>query len=916
MIEMIGRRVGPYEVLAAIGAGGMGEVYRARDTKLNRDVALKILPALFADDPERLARFEREAQLLAALNHPHIAGIYGSEESGSIHALVLEFVDGPTLADRIAQGAVPMEEALPIALQIADALEAAHAQGIVHRDLKPANIKLRPDGAVKVLDFGLAKALDPTAADARAMSPSISPTITAATQLGMILGTAAYMSPEQAKGKPVDKRTDNWAFGCVLYEMLTGQRAFPGDDITEVIAFVITKEPDWSALPRTTPPALHRVLRRCLQKDRKQRLADIADARLDLTEARAESSEPNAAPSAQRRVGWRAIVPWLVAASALIALGVVAGPWRGPAPGGSPPVTRFALPLQEGQRVALTGRTIVAISNDGTMAAYVAASQIYLRRFSDFDLVRVFGTDAGSASSSPAFAPDGRSLAFHSPAAGAVMRVELSGGAPVRGCAIEPPLGMTWDSTGILVGQGLKGVVRCPATGGTAETLATVNEGEEAHGPQLLPDGDTLIFTIAKRADGVARWDKANIVVHSLRSGERKTIIAGGSDGRYVPSGHLLYALGGIVFAVAFDAERHEVNGGPVPVIEGVRRALAGTTGIAQFATSNGGNLVYLPGPAAATTFERALAIADRAGTVTPLKVPQGPYAHVRASRDGSHLVIGTDDGKDASVSVYRLDGTRSMQRLAGQHQNRFPIWSPDGQSLAFQSNREGDLAIFSQRSDGTGAAERLTKPARGEAHIPESWSPDGAHMLFATARDGRYSLSILSIRDKSIAPVLGIDSEESIGAVFSPNGRWFTYRIGSRGGARTVTRGVYVQPFPPTGSMYAAPQVSLDFHPLWSPGGNEIIFVPTAASGQLAAIAFNAEQTVTFGVPVMIPARVTASRTSGQERAHDILPDGRFVGLLQPETDVSRSSNTEIRVVLNWFEELKQRVSASQVKP
>ena len=304
-----GARLGVYEIIAPIGAGGMGEVYRARDTKLGRDVALKLLPDLFANDADRLARFRREAQVPAALDHPHIAGIYGFEESGSVHALALEFVDGPTLADRIAQGAVPLDEALPIALQIADALEAAHAQGIVHRDLKPANIKLRPDETVKVLDFGLAKALDPVASDAKAASPSISPTMTAATQLGMILGTAAYMSPEQAKGKPVDKRADNWAFGCVLYEMLTGTRAFPGDDITEVIAFVITKEPEWSALPGATPPAIHRLLRRCLQKDRKQRLADIAHARFEIEEARAQPSDAGAAPVVTRRSRWNPVAP-------------------------------------------------------------------------------------------------------------------------------------------------------------------------------------------------------------------------------------------------------------------------------------------------------------------------------------------------------------------------------------------------------------------------------------------------------------------------------------------------------------------------------------------------------------------------------------------------------------------------------
>jgi serine/threonine protein kinase/Tol biopolymer transport system component len=898
-----GDRLGAYEVIGPIGAGGMGEVYRARDTKLGRDVALKILPDAFANDPDRLARFQREAQVLAALNHPHIAQIYGFED----RALALEFVDGPTLADRIAQGALPLDEALPIALQIADALEAAHAQGIVHRDLKPANIKLRPDGAVKVLDFGLAKALAPLAGDATAANPSISPTMTAATQLGMILGTAAYMSPEQAKGKPVDKRADNWAFGCVLYEMLTGRRAFPGEDITEVIAFVITKEPDWNALPPATPAAIRRLLRRCLQKDRKHRLADIADARLELEEARLQPSETSAAPPARQRAGWNGIVPWVIAAAALVTLGIVAGPWRRASSTTQPSVTRFSISLPEGLTIA--GRGILAMSNGGAMAAYVAANQLYLRRLSEFEARVLYdtGSPVGRAAiSSPAFSPDDRALAFHSD--GTVWRMEITGGAAVRVCDTRAPFGMTWHPSGILVGQGTAGLVRCAATGGTPEPIVTLKDGEEAYGPQMLPDGDAVVFTIAKTADGAARWDKAEIVVQSLTSGDRKTLIQG-TDGRYVASGHLLYAIGGTVFAVAFDPARRELRGGSIPVLEGVRRGVSGVTGSAQFATSESGSLIYLPGAPGLTTDERVIAIADRSGALTPLKIPPGPHAHVRASRDGTHLAIGSDDGTDAIVSIYRLDQSRMMQRLTVQHQNRFPIWAPDGGRLAFQSNREGDLAIFSQRVDGTGMPERLTRPGQGEEHIPESWSPDGKHMLFSAMKNDQNSLWVLSLANKTATPFAGVTSGERIGAVFSPDGRWVAYSVGERG-VRNPNRGVYVRPFPPTAAVYQVPQQSLDFHPLWSPGGKEIVFVPTAASRQLAVIPALIEPTLSFGVPVMIPARVTAARTSSQMRAHDMLPDGRFVGLVTPgDVDAPRALNPELRVVLNWFEELKQRV-------
>jgi serine/threonine-protein kinase len=781
--------------------------------------------------------------------------------------------------------------------------------------LKPANIKLRPDGAVKVLDFGLAKALDPLASDARELGPSISPTITAATQLGMILGTAAYMSPEQAKGKPVDKRADNWAFGCLLYEMLTGQRAFPGDDITEVIAFVITKEPDWTALPRTTPAPIHRLLRRCLQKDRKQRLADIADARLDVEEARAAKSGAVEPASGRQRAGWNVIVPWVLAAAALIALGVLAGPWRALPAVPIPQVARFSIPLPEGQQAAFSGRGNLALSPDGTMAAYTLFSQLYVRRLSEFDFKLLFNTEfptRGSGVNSPTFSPDGQWLAFHSDRA--VWRVQTAGGMPVRVCDALAPFGMSWHSSGIVVGQGAQGVVRCRPEGGPPESLVTVAAGEEAHGPDVLPDGDGLIYTVAKITDGLTRWDNAQIVVQSLASRDRRMLIARGTDGRYVEPGYLLYALGGTVFAIPFDAARRELRGGAVPVIEGVRRSISATTGVAQYATSKTGTLLYLPGPPGMATDERVLAVSNEAGVITPFKIPSGPYVHVRTARDGRHVAIGSDDGKDAIVWLYRLDGSRSLQRLRVQHRNRLPIWAPDGERIAYQSNREGDLAIFVQRIDGTGMPMRLTTAAQGEEHIPESWSPDGNHFLFSVAKNDRYSVQVLSIANKTTTPFPNGESAEPLGAVFSPDGRWVAYSVGVPGAVRGPNRGVFVQPFPPNGQIYQAPQRSLDFHPLWSPSGRELIFVPTAASRQFATVPITLGRDVSFGDGKFVPARVTAGRTSGQLRAHDILPDGRFIGLINPaEADTTQAAGSELRVVLNWFEELKQRVPPIQ---
>ena len=543
----VGTRLGHYDVTALIGEGGMGQVYQATDTKLHREVALKVLPQAFTDDPDRLARFEREATVLASLNHTNIGHIYGLEEAEGQKALVLELVEGPTLADRIAQGPIPIDEALPIAKQIAEALEAAHEQGVIHRDLKPANIKVRDDGTVKVLDFGLAKAFQPDASD---VSASISPTISltaAATQVGMVIGTAAYMAPEQAKGKVVDKRADVWAFGAVLYEMLAGQRAFGGGDVSDTLAMVLMKEVDWSALPVDTPGSTRKLLERCLAREPKQRLRDIGDAQLAMEggfeTTVSASGEPVPAPQLQV---WQRPLPLVVAGLALLAVGGVAV-WGLTGPTTEPErVVRFPLPLSDGQNFSGTGRHIVAISPAHDYVAFTANAGLWLRPMDQMEATLLSGREEARE---VFFSADGQWLGFH--ADGQLKRVSISGGAPVTLGAADNPFGASWgaDDT-ILFGQ-RDGIWRVPGTGGTPERIISVEDGEAVLGPQMLPGGDFVLFTL--RPSGTSSWDASQIVVQSLASSERTVLIEGGRDARYVPTGHLVYGLEGTLLAQAFD---------------------------------------------------------------------------------------------------------------------------------------------------------------------------------------------------------------------------------------------------------------------------------------------------------------------------------------------------------------------------
>jgi serine/threonine-protein kinase len=933
-----GTRVGPYEIASQIGMGGMGEVYRATDTNLGRQVAIKVLPDAMAADADRLARFDREAKTLAALNHPNIAAIYGLERSDGQTALVMELVDGPTLADRIAEGAIPIDEALAIAKQMAEALEAAHEQGIIHRDLKPANIKVRLDGTVKVLDFGLAKAMEP----AGALSPGLSqsPTITtpAMTQTGLILGTAAYMSPEQAKGKPADKRSDIWSFGCVLYEMLAGKRAFDGEDVSDTLAAVLRGEPDWTALPADTPAGVVALIKRCLERDRSHRVGDVAAALYvlrDPTFRTTRSPQPHVSTS-QPTIR-SLLIPVLSAVVLAVAL-TSAVWWRSRPATSLPIVTRFVVPLGDGEVFTDPQLRSIAISPDGKRIAYVVNQQLHLRSMSDPG-AKVLVASTNEALGNPAFSPDSQSIVFWSGvsgtnrAPGALKRVSVEGGVPVTLCSTQGfVLGISWDASGILFSQFGKGVLRISPDGGTPETLVEMKDREEgaeiATWPSGVPGNDAVLFTLATvvRRPGIdanlttTTWDTARVVVQSLRSGQRKTLIEGGSDARYVPTGHLVYAIGGNLFARPFDPKNLTVTGGPVPVLQGVwRTAIARTsTGGAQFSVSETGSAVYIIGSASssAASDRSRLTLVDRAGQQAPLKLPTGDYERPRVSPRGDQLAVGINDSQSTQVWVYDLAGTRPIRQLTFEGNNRYPVWEPDGQHIAFTSDREHDLGIFRQRSDGTTKAERLTKAEAGTSQTPESWLRDGTRLLFTSSKVGlvgqpTYTLWVLDVRSHEASQFGDVSAYRLISPDFSPDGRWVAYTVTTR-----ATNQVFVQPFPATGARYL---IGSGARPQWSPDGRELFFYNSNVGSSLAGksggektfvVNVTTNPSFAIGNPVELPFNVYGARGPGFGRDSDVFPDGRrFLTVLPSEPTSPAGRPQQMNVVLNWFEELKQRV-------
>ena len=918
-----GNRLGAYELLSVIGSGGMGIVYRARDLKLQRDVALKVLPDAVARDPDRVARFRREATVLASLNHSNIGAIYGFEDSGDVHALVLELVEGPTLADRIAQGPIPLDEALPIARQIAEALEAAHEQGIIHRDLKPANIKLRPDGTVKVLDFGLAKALEPVTSASQRAGASLSPTITSPAVMsgvGVLLGTAAYMSPEQAKGKPADKRSDIWAFGCVLYEMLTGKRAFDGEDVTDTLAAVLRSEPKWDALPDAVSPIVGVFLRRCLHKDSRQRVGDIRDVRLAL-EGVFESTVSQAAKKVVTPAGptWRRYLAPILT-SLVTAVVVSFAAWTLWPATEAPVVSRFEVALPEGVQFRNTGRPVMALSPDGRRFVVNTTAGLYVHAMGELSSKLIHGTE--QALTSPMFSPDGQSLAYFQD--NQLKRIAITGGAPVVICAAGGGFGISWerDNT-ILFGQP-EGIRRVSAAGGMPELVIRAESGEQIYGPQLLPDGASVLFSVTRLTDAT-RWDEANVVVQSLRTGQRTVVLSGGSDARYVPTGHLVYARENDLYAVAFDANRRQVQGGPVSVIHGVMRpgAPQATTGSANYGISNQGTLAYATGFAGGPT-QGTLVWVDRAGKEEVIPAPTRAYAYPRISPDGTRVAL---DIRDQDNDIWIWDLTRqTLTRLTfDPAADSYPVWSPDSRRVVFASTRSGPTNnLYRQAADGTGAPERLTESPNGQ--LPLAITPDGTELVFREVNlgAGRNDLVqggsndlmrlLMGSQDappshrasKTSTPLIKTKFNET-NAEISPDGRWLAYESDESG-----RNEVYVRPFPDVNAGRWQISTNGGRTPAWARRGDELFFVSSDAALQSVQVERSSSWRSSTPTKVLQGTGIfllMSVNTGLQGRTFDVGLDGKRFLMIKPGRSDAAPQSQNVIVVQNWQEELKRLV-------
>jgi len=914
----IGSRVGPYEITGVLGAGGMGEVFRARDTKLRRDVAIKVLPESLAADPERRARFDREAQVLASLNHPNIGGIHGFEEAPSdsgqpTQALILELVEGPTLADRIAQGPIPLDEAQPIARQIAEGLEAAHELGVIHRDLKPANIKLRQDGVVKILDFGLAKLIEAggAAQQARTSTASLSPTITtpAMTQVGLILGTAAYMSPEQARGRVVDRRADVWAFGCVFYEMLTGAKAFGGADVTDTIAAIVRAEPEWSQLPVTTPQSIRRLLRRCLAKDVRARLADMADARIEIEESASERAD--GVPGGQAAAGvapWRRPAMYITAATTAMVTAVAM--WLALRPRETPPaVVRLAV-THAGQAPHNMGPfdPALAISADGRRIAYVhpnerqsaATLELWTRSLDAGEPVQIKGAALPIA---PFFSPNGEWIGYFDVATRSLAKISVNGGSAVRIAPFSGNVrGATWAADDTIIfatNDQTTGLLRVPAAGGTPEALTKVdiNNGERDHTyPEIVPGGRYVVFTILGAKAGASQ-----VAVLDLRTRAYKVVATGEVFARYAASGHLVFASAGVLRAVPFDLDRLEVTGDPAPVLDHV---LTKSTGAADFALAANGTLVYASSDAS-TTGDRTLVWVNRKGEEQQLPVPPRVYVYPRISPDGSTVAL---DIRDQERDIWTWDVRRqTLIRLTVDPANdRQPLWSRDGRRILFASDRDGSNGIFSQAADGSVNAERLTRAENPQ--FPYAFSLDGTRLLVrdekpATGAD----IGIATLgAGATVGPLLVTPFVEQNPEI-SPDGRWVAYESNESGHNE-----VYVRPFPDVASGRWVISNGGGTRPLWSRDGRELFYLTGLV--RMMRVAITPGRTFIAGTPE--PLFTGRYFTGLQGRTYDISPDGqRFLMIknLQVRDTASDAEAAErppeLMVVLNWQEELKRLV-------
>jgi serine/threonine protein kinase len=895
---MIGAKLAHYEITNHLGTGGMGEVYQATDMKLGRSVAIKLLPAAFASDPDRLSRFRREAQLLASLNHPNIAHIYGLEESGDTRCIVMELIEGETLQARIKKGPIPIDEALTIAKQIAEALEAAHEKGVIHRDLKPGNVMITGDGTVKVLDFGLAKTYDANPSNA---SLSNSPTMSsmAATNAGVILGTAAYMSPEQARGKAVDKRADIWAFGVVVYEMVTGRQLFQGEDQTVTLAAVVMKEPDFAA----APARLRRVLERCLQKDPKKRLRDISGVDLLLDEV----SVPVAAASPDKTHR----LPWAVATVAVVVLGISLwawAPWRSGKPVDRPLVR---LDVDLGADVALprsdSSPGTVALSPDGTRLVYLSGNpaKLFIRRLDQPKAMELRGTEGALV---PFFSPDSQWIGFV--VSNKLSKISVDGGAVVPLFDVPNAAGHSWsEDDSILSGSQISGgIIRMPAGSGTPETLTELAKGERALAfPQLLPGGKAILFSSYHGTNA----DQVTIEVLTLADRKRKVLVRGGVNPRYLPSrplpgGYLLYTNKSTLFAIPFDPDKLETHGTAAPVLDDVAYMAAPESG--HFSPSPAGSLVYRKGSAGASAMTTVQWVSPSSGSTgkpadnnaEPLEAKPAGYREISISPDGKRLALTVADGSSFDIWVY--DPKRdTMTRLTfGGGAYRYPTWSQDGQTVVFLYGGKG---IYQVRADGASPPQALTQS--NSTQIPWSFTPDGKRLAYFSNESGKEQIWTVPLEEQGGQLKAGKAEQflksgfRDFDPTFSPDGHWLAYQSNESG-----KNEVYVRAFPPPASGEGRKwQISNSGggRAHWSRTSHELVY-------QSGDQIMTASYSVKGDAFVVEKPRVWIARTPNA--FWDLAPDGRRVAMITPVDAVETPRQEhEVVLLLNFADELRRRV-------
>jgi serine/threonine-protein kinase len=916
-VPLTGRRIGTFEVKGLLGRGGMGEVYRAHDTKLGRDVAFKVLPRAFTTDAGRLANLEREARVVASLSNPHIASIHGVEESEGIRGLVLELVEGDTLAQRLSLSSTSsrpglrLPEALNYAHQIADALEAAHERGVTHRDLKPANIKITPDGLVKLLDFGIAKVVNGDAAADLTQAHTVT---ASGTGTGLIIGTAGYMSPEQARGKTVDKRTDIWAFGCVLYEMLSGKMAFEGGTVSDTIAAILDRDPDWSTLPLDTPRTLRRLLERCLEKDPKQRLRDIGDARFEIERLiKTPEVEMDPAITAAQMGVWRRRTKWAAAAAALFAVAATALVWYGltrAIRAGDTRVSRFTFEFPKDTWTVPTLNPIIALSRDGKQLALTAwpDGPVVVRRLDTLDYQSIEATKSLQWRQAPMFSPDGSAVAYID-GNGIVantrpfLKAPLSGGPVVKLADYDNFHNGDWAEDGWIYWTNTYpgGIVRVRESGGPIEPVTELDTrgGERSHRfAHLLPGGDALIYTVAFA--GITSYDDARIDVWDLKTRQHKTLITGGSGAVYSPSGHIVYARAGKLFAVPFDLDRREITGAPMQVVDNVM--MSQNTGAANFTLSRSGDLAYVPGGVEGGN--RSVVWVDRAGKTETVPLKPASYLYPRLAPDGQSMAV---EIEGPNHDFYFYDFARTvLSKVTTDGMSHNPVWSPDGKQLAFRSWISGGMTMWLMNADRSGTPTRLDPKSTRQS--PVSFSPDGKFLAFdqkdPQTDDDAWILPLSGGGARAISrSKFGEGSPK-----FSPDGRWIAYSSTESGKPE-----IYVQPFPGLG-----PKIQISnaggSDPMWRRMGGELYY---RQDNKMMMVSVDTSGPVLrASAPKMLfegdyyEGTGASCEMGGPSAAnYDVSPDGqRF--LMVKDNSGFVGGNRAV-VVVNWAEELKAKERA-----